>query len=155
MQGASPPVLPPKTQAPENHSQLTGLGFEALSGKSFSLFSQMSGTVKEKEGDTKGSGTRGGMLRRGDASEEWDFYHWACNNRERWVQWQPLPSGVQTAVYTVEPTGYQLHWIMGSGTDWAKWATMVSPVAWVIVRRSSPFTAFTHPTVNWYMSWLH
>lgn len=43
-----------------------------------------------------------------NATEESDFYHWACNKRERWEQWQALLFGTETAVYSVYRKEYQL-----------------------------------------------
>lgn len=67
-----------------------------------------------EETDTKGE-VRG---REGErAGKESDFYHWACNNWERWVQWQPLPSGSETAVYTAHRMGYRPRQSIGTGPD--------------------------------------
>lgn len=75
---------------------------------------------REGEGERyEKTGTMGEVreeTKRESAVEESDFYHRACTNWERWVQWQPLPSGVETA-YTAYRMGYQLCKSIGAGAD--------------------------------------
>lgn len=78
--------------------------------------------LREGEGERYGeTNTKGGVREREtekeSAVEESDFYHWACNNWERWVQWQPHPSGIETAVYTAYQKGYRLRLSIGAGAD--------------------------------------
>lgn len=83
-----------------------------------SLFFEWSGRGKEKERDMRRQTPREKLEREGErAGKESDFYHWACNNWERWVQWQPLPSGSETAVYTAHRMGYRPRQSIGTGPD--------------------------------------
>lgn len=94
---------------------LTGLDIEVLSWGS--LWNGVTeGRIRREIWGDKG--------KVGESFKESDFHQWACNKWERWLQWQPLPSGMKTAVYTVYRMGYQLCNSIGTGTDrviWLDW----------------------------------
>lgn len=60
---------------------------------------EWSGGGKDKESDMR---RQGRSWREWETFKESDFYQGACNKWERWLQWQPPPSGMETAVYTVQ-----------------------------------------------------
>lgn len=100
---------------------LTGFDIEALSRGSL-LNGLAEGRIRREIWGDRHQGKS--ERERESAIEESDFYQWACNNWERWVQWQPVPSGMETAVYTVYRMGYQLRYSIGTGTDrviWLDW----------------------------------